>query len=35
MRHASLKHAAVAFKNKAPFAKERAWVRSGAMYSET
>jgi hypothetical protein len=35
MRQASRKQAAVAFKNKAPFARERACVRSGVIYSET
>lgn len=35
MRQASRKQAAVAFKNKAPFARERACVRRGVTYSET
>jgi hypothetical protein len=35
MRQASRKHAAVALKNRAPFASERACVRRGMMYSET
>lgn len=35
IRHVSRKQAAVAFKNKAPFARERACVRRGVTYSET
>ena len=35
MRQVSRKQAAVAFKNKAPFARERACVRRGVTYSET
>jgi hypothetical protein len=35
IRQASRKQAAVAFKNKALFARERACVRRGVIYSET
>ena len=35
IRQTSRKQAAVAFKNKAPFARERACVRRGVTYSET